>query len=300
MLWTGASLVLPIVGMMLLAIGVREPLLWKLMVGRALMLGQIASLVLVGLWAVRAMGSGGVRGLAGVAVVVVVVIWPFASWPAIMSFAVLLPAAAMIALCRCDTDRASSWGWTGAALAGAGVLGLGLFSFIDRPYPWLGSGQDPAWLETQRWAREHSAPGTVFVTPPYLSGWRFQSHRPTYGQLKDGGLLFYAGRPVLDWEDRMGRLGMVAPLTWIEEDGVEATNAARKMSERYARALPDLAATELDAPFVVLERDHDAAVGAEVWSNKRFVIRSLTTARTGSSGRTTPGSRSTPAPRPPR
>jgi hypothetical protein len=284
--------------MVLLAIGVREPFLWKLMVGRALMLGQIASLVLVGLWAVRALASGGVRGLAGVAVLVVVVIWPFASWPAIVSLTVLLPAAAMIALCRCDKDRASSWGWSGAALAGAGVLALGLFSFIDRPYPWLRSGQDPAWLEAQRWARQHSAPGTVFVTPPYLSGWRFQSHRPTYGQLKDGGLLFYAGLPVLDWEDRMGRLGMVAPLTWFEEDSVEETDAARILAERYARALSDHA--DLDGSFVVLERDHDATVGPEVWSNEQFVIRSLTTARTGSSGQRGPGSRSTPAPRPPR
>ncbi|MHC5113813.1 MAG: DUF6798 domain-containing protein [Planctomycetota bacterium] len=280
--WWAASAAMPFVGLTLLATGVDDVLLWHLMIGRSLMLPQIAALVVFAVWAMRALAAGGRPAAAATACLLLVVAWPVAGVPlAVVAAAVTIVIALLV------LHPAPSWPAdaltigarrrvaVGALAAGAVVAGLGAVRFGERPYPWLSSGQDTAWRETQQWARAASAPGTVFITPPYLSGWRIGSHRPTYGEVKDGGLLFYAGAPVIDWADRMRQLGMEPSFRFAESAAASAHGLRRcrlayqEALERDGRAIVASAGVS----YVVLERTHDVTLGAAVWSNDAFVVR---------------------------
>ncbi len=282
-LWGAASLALPAVGIALLALGLREPILWKLMLGRALMLPQIAALVLASVWAVRAIASGGVRTALGALVLAVLTTWPLPSMPLA---AAGLTTALLIAIMACAPTRPGLPGEHSplirarlrAALAptGAALATMAALAFLDRPYPWLRSADDDAWVEAQRWARGNTPSGTLFVTPPYLSGWRLHSHRPTFGEVKDGCLLFYAGEPVLDWAARMRMLGM---------DGCFGFHEAGKppplhLRGRFEAALDDhadhLASLAPDVYLVTHAEGRSSSLpGRRVWANDRFEIRWL-------------------------
>jgi len=280
--WWIASTAFPILGLSLLAIGMDDALLWRLMIGRSLMLPQIAALIVFAVWAMRALAAGGRTAPAAAVCLLLVVAWPVAQVPlAVVAVGVGL-VIALLVLHPAPVWPDAGLGVTARRRVVAGAVAsfvivgaIGAARFDDRPYPWLASGQDPAWRETQHWARTASAPGTVFLTPPYLSGWRLGSHRPTFGEVKDGGLLFYAGEPAIDWAHRMRQLGMEPSFRFAEPAGAQGPGLRRcrrayqAALERDGRSLVAAAG----ASFVVLERTHDVVLGAAVWSNDAFVIR---------------------------
>lgn len=301
--WWAASFAFPIAGLILHAGGIEDPTLWKFMTGRAFMLPQLAGFVAIALWSVRTMALGTRRHwCAGAAALVTLSLTPIEHTPVMLAFALAGVSAACVVFTPLWTQAQHAVGipleWnraaTGTSIALAAVLGLGLARFIERPYPWLASGEETAWLEVQRWAQSQSEPDARFITPPYLSGWRVGSHRSTFGELKDGALLFYAGEPVLVWEVRMDTLGFgvdAGLCRWVESSGPSARSSGdatpwlAEARERYARSLRTLALNpktawageHVDADFVIAEANADpgeaGSLGPIVWSNERFIVR---------------------------
>jgi hypothetical protein len=283
-IWAVASLAFPIVGLLLLAADLKEPLLWRLMVGRSLMLPQIAALVLFATWCARLMQAGGGRGLAAAAAFAFTAVWPVGA----LAQPVLAVAFALILVFMVHAQRRAP-SVPAAGRAGAGLVATALalaalagHRFVDRPYALLAPGDDSRWVDAQRWARANTPPATVFITPPYLSGWRVQSHRPTVGEVKDGGLLFYAGQPALAWVDRVAQLGAADSLFWLETPGLASpTDAPAPLAEAqhaYRDALSwrlETIRREQGAQYVVTETAWDVDVGERVWANEAFVIRRL-------------------------
>jgi hypothetical protein len=199
--------------------------------------------------------------------------WPFPGWPRIATAAVIGSVIVMVALDvrgpRQDEPEGSR------RFAGPIVTGIRLLltvvaaiRFAHRPFAWLEEGTSPSWREAQRWARANTAPGATFVTPPHRAGWRIGAHRPTYGELYDGGLLYYAGEESIAWAQRMGELGFPPVLEVKADRGGPAFAAALAQHDEVCFA-------ERGIDFVVTERAHDVDVGEVVWSNPDYVIRQV-------------------------
>jgi hypothetical protein len=64
-----------------------------------------------------------------------------------------------------------------------------------------------SWKGVQDWAREHTPPETVFLTPPEESGFRVFSERATVAEWKDGTQQFFSNAFADEWWQRMHALG---------------------------------------------------------------------------------------------
>jgi len=299
-----ASLAFPLLGAVLLGAGLKEPLLWRLMIPRSLMLVQIASVVIGAVWAMDRLRLGGRDGLIGLSLLLGLI-----AWPAPYSGVVVTGALRAVGL----SVNEHTAGHVVAGVLGALILALVVGTSIARPrtggavgnrlpvptlsvalvvvvlagllgrlasgYAWLRDSTPTRWREAQLWAREHSPEGSVFVTPPYLAGWRIGSHRPTYGELRDGGLLFYAGQPALEWERRMALLRMDSMRAWwwdVEPGTSDAEHAP--LREQYHAALRErFDEIAQGAAYVVVEGPPDDVWGEAVWTNGAFTIVEPTT-----------------------
>lgn len=302
-LWGAASLALPAAGLTLLALGVSEPFLWKLMIGRALALPQIVALILIATWCAAAIAHA--MPLRAALVLAMTTLWFLPS----LGVAGAAPVLALMALAmlapplRAPRPAIPARPRMRLALAPAalGLAAIATAAFAHRPFPWLTPGLDPAWHDAQSWARHNSPPGALFVTPPHLSDWRVGAHRPTFGEIKDGCLLFYTGHPVLEWSDRMALLGMSENFDFREAGDTAPPELDALLNERYERAVLENIATLCDAApdvYIVAAAgawaDAPRAPGARLWSNDRFEIRRLTTGALARADRT-PRTRSTTA-----
>ncbi len=63
-----------------------------------------------------------------------------------------------------------------------------------------------SWMETQLWAKNNTSPKSIFLTPPYLQGFRVFSQRTIVGESKDGGVIFYSVKYAKEWKKRMADL----------------------------------------------------------------------------------------------
>ncbi len=279
------SLAFPLLGWALLASGLEEPLLWRLMVSRSLMLVQIVSLVVAGVWAADLIRRGGIGAWAGTLALLGLVLWPTPSLGHLAAGAVGVVTLGAIGLGLAPTRGAPraepSTGRRappGACAAWLGVLALGLAAFAMRPYPWTTSPVTPAWRDAQAWARAQTPEGSVFLTPPYLAGWRVGSHRPAFGELRDGGLLFYAGAPALGWERRMRLFGMTPRAWWFEVSPADTDRAHSSLRAQYADALGAHAGelgTLTGARYVVVEHGDAPWVRTPVYANELLEIYEL-------------------------
>lgn len=313
-LWIIASLAFPALGLALLALGVREPVLWKLMVGRSLMLAQIGSILLIAVWIARSLAGTRTTWFSALAVLGLMTAWPFEGRHAIAAGIGISVLGVLIALVpshgratpvdpqssesdapRCSiTHRPDTCSAGCPKRAGVGVMVavvlamvLGALAFVDRPYPWLDSAEEPDWLAAQHWARDNAPADAVFITPPYRSGWRVGSGRSTFGEVKDGCLLFYAGTPALDWTARMQTLGIDESYPFLEVYGMAGGGGRNQrrptlaqLRERYHTALTIGGLAEAHrqgATYLITERIGDPDLGEPTWSNRSFIIRRLDT-----------------------
>ena len=60
-----------------------------------------------------------------------------------------------------------------------------------------------SWLDLQLWSDVNTPVSAVFLTPPYLSGFRNFSQRSIIGDYKDGGVIFYSSTYAHTWQQRM-------------------------------------------------------------------------------------------------
>lgn len=307
-LWWMCSFAFPLAGIVLHAAGLEDPLLWKFMTGRALMLPQLAAIIAISVWCVLAMAAGTRRRwLAGFGALLTLSFVPIEHAPVALSFVLAIGFTACIVFTPMRPARSGrppmQLAWIHAALGSTFallmILTMGTVRFVGRPFPWLGSGEQTAWLKTQHWARMHTPEGTRFITPPYLSGWRVGSHRSTLGELKDGALLLYSGSPVLIWAEHMRSLGFApdhSTYRWLESSGpvapspptdarlLASTNKAwlPQARQHYAEALSTSTPRTqafANTDLIVIERASDpgegAMLGPIVWSNERFVVRGV-------------------------
>ncbi|MFI4897561.1 MAG: DUF6798 domain-containing protein [Phycisphaerales bacterium JB059] len=275
------SLAVPALGGLLQGLGRDEPLLWRLMVPRSLMLAQVVSVIIAAVWATDRIAQGGRERAVGALVLLGVILWPapgagHLAAGALGALVVGLIAGASLAprVGGASSVRAGGALWHGLALGVCVVFGV--WAQWRSGLPWLRDATDASWRETQRWANENTPRGSRFVTPPYLAGWRIGAHRPTFGELRDGGLMFYAGDPALEWERRMRLLGMdrMRAWWWDVPPGDPAPEHAA-LRAQYAEAIrerwPEIA-RESAADYVVMESSAGAGMGDPVWSNGRFGV----------------------------
>lgn len=284
-----ASCLTPIACVAAVGAGVDEPMLWRLMPGRGLMVAQIAGVTFAAVWAGAMCAAERPRAAwIGVAVLVALVVWPFGAMGAIVDGAGVAALLAMVAVgVHTRTGELGRPRVARLAVPMVAAIAVGVVAFVGRAYPWVSPAGDRAWIEAQRWARAHTGAGAVFVTPPYRAGWRVGSHRATFGELRDGGLLFYAGDPVLAWADRMALLGMDTyqaawfdggPTGAVERERRAYAGALREHAGGLARAGVAYAVCEIGAGD---DAEDGAGVGRVVWTNGVFEIRALGGAAAG-------------------
>ncbi|MEM7754564.1 MAG: DUF6798 domain-containing protein [Planctomycetota bacterium] len=281
--WGVASAALPVMVLPLHALSLNEPVLWKLMTGRAMMLPMIAALVLFAWFCGRLLDRGGLRaGFAWLALAAVAV-WSFPGMSigsAVVG--VVLVAGGVLAASRprqaseVEFRRPGGWAHFSVIVLCLGLGLLGLTRFQSRPFPWLRSAADTAWIEAQQWARANTPPDALFVTPPDLSGWRTESHRSTVGELLDGGLLFFAGEPLLAWERRMQLLGIEEP-AWRTFTAAERAeqHAAYRAAITERRTLERLGDEYGRTPEFVVARTPWPFSRPPIWNNERFAVWAL-------------------------
>ncbi|MCG6534906.1 MAG: hypothetical protein L7F78_09490 [Syntrophales bacterium LBB04] len=64
------------------------------------------------------------------------------------------------------------------------------------------------WQEVQIWAKKNSDPDSIWLTPPYLSGFRLRSQRSTIVEWKDGALGIFSPTYAEYWYQRMQDFGI--------------------------------------------------------------------------------------------
>jgi hypothetical protein len=275
------SLAFPALGGLLLGLGLDEPLLWRLMVPRSLMLAQLVCVIVAAVWATDRIARGGRERVVGVIVLLGVILWPAPGAGHLAAGALgalivgLIGGASLVSgVAGPLSVRAGGAAWHGMAL-GVCVL-FGVWAQWRSGLPWLRDATDASWREAQRWASEHTAAGSRFVTPPYLAGWRIGAHRATFGELRDGGLMFYAGAPALEWERRMRLLGMDRMRAWWWDvppgDSTPEFAALRAQYEEAVRDHWPAIGEASGADYVVLEASAEAGMGAPVWSSDHFNV----------------------------
>lgn len=63
------------------------------------------------------------------------------------------------------------------------------------------------WIKAQIWAKENTSRESVFITPPYLEGFRIHSQRGVVVENKDGGVGVFDIKFAFKWWQRMNDLG---------------------------------------------------------------------------------------------
>ncbi len=152
-------------------------------------------------------------------------------------------------------------------MAGAGTAAFLLGWTPSGVRPSRGDGR--AWRLVQDWARENTAPGDIFITPPYLEGFRVHSRRGTVLELKDGAAAVYDARFGLAWWRRLNDFGY----TNLAVD----PEMGRKVRALYegmdGGALAGLA-RKYGASYVIREEGCPSGMRA-VYTNERFALCSF-------------------------
>ena len=179
--------------------------------------------------------------------------------------------------------------WQQAALAGLALLvALAAWRTIDfvpvsfswnfhRPEP----GNDPAWLDAQRWASTNTALDAVFLTPAQMNGFRVHSRRAVVGEWRDGTQLYFSAKFAQPWWDRMQAL---QPGLRVAPDGQRLLVQGRSISQLDDAQILALA-KKFDANYAVLAADTPRQL-VEVYRNAKWAIyrpelaRELPTAKT--------------------
>jgi endo-1,4-beta-xylanase len=107
--------------------------------------------------------------------------------------------------------------------------------------------RDP-WIEAQLWARDHTPPGSLFLTPIRPGGFRIYSDRPVVAEWRDGTQMFFSPAFGNVWWERMAALqpGMV-----YDAGGIRVLDAGRSLESLDDEQLIGLA-RNYSATYVLL------------------------------------------------
>ena len=131
----------------------------------------------------------------------------------------------------------------GLALVG-GLASAGYVGFARGREAHLLAGSLEPWHAVQRWAAEHSEPSDVFLTPPYISGFRVFSRRPIVGEVQDSSAILWSSQYADYWRTWLERLsgpldGEAIPLweklarEWFAKDQAQIEALGREYGARY-------------------------------------------------------------------
>lgn len=91
------------------------------------------------------------------------------------------------------------------ALITAFIVPLMLFGVFGQFHP--KNRDESNWRKVQMWARDHTQVSDIFITPPYLTGFRIFSERTIVGEWKDGTQQYFDSEYGSVWWERMNDLG---------------------------------------------------------------------------------------------
>ncbi len=158
----------------------------------------------------------------------------------------------------------------GYLVAGLFVIVFVYASIKGPVYASINRVNNDPWKQVQTWARNHTPPDSVFITPPNGSGFRIMSDRAVVGELKDGGMVNNSRKYALEWWHRMKLLGVED----ICKDSKKRMEYPQCLVSRY-QEIDTPAFKELfriyGANYVVTSVDHDLSLSA-VWENRKYRV----------------------------
>jgi len=193
---------------------------------------------------------------------------------AIPSWLVLLPVAVVVATVAALANRRLLW--QQAAFAGIALLvSLAAWRTIDfvlagRPSLTLHrpeAGNDPAWVNVQRWAHDHTPIDALFLTPAQMNGFRVHSERSIVGEWRDGTQLFFSSAFAKPWWERMNAL---QPGLRLAPDGKRLLVQGRSLSQLDDAALLVLA-KQFDASHIVAAAEPPRKL-VSLYRNERWAV----------------------------
>ncbi len=183
-------------------------------------------------------------------------------WPQVL----LVLAAALLLYIAAFRFRKKQLIYAGIAM----VLGVSLYeSFLiaSRLGPMdRNTHQIPAWKDVQQFAHQHTPVDALFIVPPESSGFRMLSKRASYGDWKDGAMIFYDYDFALEWMQRMKNLGIT-----IDEKGHRTSHYHtlkygdfKQVSDRFKEATNGI--------YIVTLAGHTLEKGTIVYENDTYRI----------------------------
>ncbi len=127
------------------------------------------------------------------------------------------------------------------------------------------SAQQAEWVSLQTFAKNNTVKKSLIIVPPETEGFRVESSRSSYGDFKDGALVFYSLAYAKQWKKRMLNLGVVFSgehlssnyknLTYPELQAVY-TESGKPFEAGYAVVYKD----QYSGPEVLFETAHFAFI----------------------------------------
>ena len=129
------------------------------------------------------------------------------------------------------------------------------------------AGNEPAWVDAQRWACTNTPLDAVFLTPAQMNGFRVHSQRAIVGEWRDGTQLYFSAAFAQPWWERMQAL---QPGLRVAPDGQRLLVQGRSISQ-LADAQVLALARKYAASYIVLAADTPRKL-AEVYRNAKWAI----------------------------
>ena len=123
------------------------------------------------------------------------------------------------------------------------------------------------WIKTQIWAKESCSQETVFITPPYLMGFRIHSQRGVVVENKDGGVGVFDIKFAFKWWQRMNDLGYKNLAITTLDFGPECKRNYNNLDEKELIRLGN----KYGADYVVVERPRELDLKL-VYRNGHFKV----------------------------
>ncbi|MBL7196673.1 MAG: hypothetical protein ISS47_01090 [Candidatus Omnitrophica bacterium] len=126
------------------------------------------------------------------------------------------------------------------------------------------------WINTQIWARENTSSETVFITPPYLEGFRIHSQRGIAVENKDGGVSIFDIKFALEWWQRMNVLGYNNLSITVLDFVPECKKAYNNLDEKEIIQLSN----KYEADYIVTEKEKQLDLEL-AYQNDHFKVYSV-------------------------
>lgn len=131
----------------------------------------------------------------------------------------------------------------------------------------FGRQADP-WTDVQLWARSHTPPSALFLTPTQPGGFRIHSQRSIVGEWRDGTQLYFSASFAPTWWSRMTDLN---PGILRDKTGQRLLSPGRSLSSLDDQLLLSLAA-KYHATHLVLEKSATPHALIRLYENRQYAI----------------------------